>query len=55
MPFPEKVLELLDAVVYYKEQIGGKTINLDDANKVLEEKTGISFTHLTQKEKKLLG
>ncbi len=55
VPFPEKALELLDAIVTYKEQVGGNTITIDDANAVLSEKTGISFARLTGKEKEKLG
>ncbi|MFV1917246.1 MAG: AAA family ATPase [Patescibacteria group bacterium] len=55
IPFPEKALELLDAVVIYREQKGGKTVTVDDANKVLAEKTGVSFARLTKAEKKTLG
>lgn len=55
VPFPEKALEMLDAVVTLKEQKGGNTIVLDDVNEVLAEKTGISFARLTGEEKKRLG
>jgi len=55
VPFPEKALELLDAVIYYREQKGGTVVSVDDADRVLEEKTGISFAHLTGEEKKRLG
>jgi len=54
VPFPEKALELLDAVVSYKEQVGGDVIGLADTNIVLAEKTGISFAKLTSEEKKRL-
>ena len=54
VPFPEKALELLDAVVTFKEQQKGDTVTVDDANQVLAEKTGISFAHLTSEEKKKL-
>lgn len=54
-PFPEKALELLDAVVIYREQEGGATVTPDDVNIVLSEKTGISFAALTSKEKEKLG
>ncbi len=50
-PFPEKALELLDAVVTYIQQAGTSTVNVDSVNAVLEEKTGISFTRLTEDEK----
>lgn len=55
VPFPEKALELLDAVVMYKEQKGGEIIGVDDANVILSEKIGVSFAHLTTREKKSLG
>lgn len=55
VPFPEKALELLDAVVMYREQKGSGVVTIDDANAVLAEKTGISFARLTKKEKKQLG
>jgi len=54
-PFPEKALELLDALIMYKDQVGGKVITIDDANAILAEKTGISFARLTETEKKKLG
>lgn len=54
-PFPEKALELLDALIMYKDQVGGKVITTDDANAILAEKTGISFARLTETEKKKLG
>lgn len=54
-PYPEKALELLDAVIMYKEQQGKNIVSSDDVNVVLSEKTGISFARLTQKEKKKLG
>ena len=54
-PFPEKALELLDAVVTYIEQKGEKVVTVDATNAVLAEKTGISFARLTTQEKKLLG
>ncbi|QQS38721.1 ATP-dependent Clp protease ATP-binding subunit [Candidatus Woesebacteria bacterium] len=55
-PFPEKALELLEAVVLYVEQIERKkTVLVGDVDKVMAEKTGISFTRLTDDEKKQLG
>lgn len=53
-PFPEKALELLDAVVTYVEQKGEKIVGIDATNDVLAEKTGIPFARLTREEKKLL-
>jgi len=55
VPFPEKALELLDALVMYREQKGGKVITIDDSKAVLAEKTGIPFAKLGEREKKLLG
>jgi len=55
IPYPEKALELLDAVVMYREQKGGKVISIQDANTILAEKTGISFARLTKQEKKRLA
>lgn len=52
VPFPEKALELLDAVITFKQQIGGSNVvTVDDTNRVLEEKTGVSFARLTEEEK----
>lgn len=50
VPFPEKALEFLDALVSFKEQNGGLVITPDDVNLVLAEKTGISFSALTSSE-----
>lgn len=55
VPFPEKALELLDAVVTYNQQKGDKIVTIEDTNAVLGEKTGISFAKLTPEEKKRLG
>lgn len=55
VPFPEKALELLEAVVLYKEQFDENTAGVEDVNVILAEKTGISFAHITQQEKKRLG
>jgi len=53
-PFPEKALELLDAVVTFRNQKGGRVIIVDDVNTVLAEKTGISFSAITKEEKERL-
>ena len=54
-PFPEKAIELLDALVMYREQAGGGgAVTVEDAKAVLAEKTGISFARLTKQEKKVL-
>jgi len=50
-PFPEKALELLDAVVTYRSKKGGSVVTYDDANLILSEKTGISFSAMTKEEK----
>jgi ATP-dependent Clp protease ATP-binding subunit ClpC len=55
VPFPEKALELLDAVITYKQQKGGDIITVEDTNAVLAEKTGISFANLTNEEESRLG
>lgn len=50
-PFPEKALELLDAVVFLEEQKGAdKIITVDDVNAVLFEKTGVSVANLSKDE-----
>ena len=54
-PFPEKALELLDEVITYRQAKGGSSIVADDVNAVMAEKTGISFTRLTEGEKDKLG
>jgi ATP-dependent Clp protease ATP-binding subunit ClpA len=54
-PFPEKALELLDAVVNYCQQKGERIVTVDDVNIVLAEKTGVSFAALTETDKKRLG
>lgn len=54
VPFPEKALELLDAIVSFCEQNGQPKATVDIANTILAEKTGISFASLTSEEKKRL-
>jgi ATP-dependent Clp protease ATP-binding subunit ClpC len=55
-PFPEKAIELLDAVVFDKEQNSpGTPITADDVNKVLSERTGVPTARITQAEKQKLG
>ena len=51
VPFPEKALEFLDSVVTLCQQENKPVATIDEANKVLEERTGISFARLTQEEK----
>ena len=55
VPFPEKAIEFLDAVITYKSQKGGKVITTEDTNAVLSEKTGISLTKLTEDDLAKLG
>lgn len=50
-PFPEKALELLESVLEDCKQRHKKTVDVDDANKILAEKTGISFSYITKSEK----
>ena len=50
-PFPEKALELMDALIIYKEENGGGAILLKDVDAILSEKTGISFNDITQERK----
>jgi ATP-dependent Clp protease ATP-binding subunit ClpC len=52
-PFPEKTLELLDEVV--TERLGSPSILVDDVNKILSEKTGISMARLTEQEQAKLA
>ncbi len=54
-PFPEKALELLDAAITFARQNNKKTVNIDDVNTILAEKTGISFASLGEKEKERLS
>jgi len=53
-PFPEKALEVLDAVVEFESKNEDGVITESDVNVVISEKTGISFARLTEKEKDLL-
>jgi ATP-dependent Clp protease ATP-binding subunit ClpC len=53
--FPKKPSNFLNAVITFKQQNGGNLINVDDTNAVLAEKTGISFSRLTQSDKDRLG
>ena len=55
VPFPEKAIELLDAVITYCEQQDKNTLEIDDVNAVLAEKTGVSFSRLSAQELKRLG
>src|SRR3989344_162002 len=55
VPYPEKALELLDAVVTYCEQQNRIVVTINETNEVLAEKIGISFAKLSSEEKKRLG
>ena len=55
-PFPEKALELLDAVVFYNDQKAmGDTVTVEEVNSVLAEKTGVSFESLDKERSARLG
>ena len=54
IPFPEKVLELMDQVIV-SETGSDNWVTVDDVNKMLSEKTGISIGRLTEGEKEKLG
>jgi len=54
IPFPEKVLELMDQVVV-SETGNDNWVTVDDVNKTLSEKTGIAIGRLTEGEKEKLG
>ncbi|OGM12955.1 hypothetical protein A3A76_01555 [Candidatus Woesebacteria bacterium RIFCSPLOWO2_01_FULL_39_23] len=54
-PFPEKALELLDSIVNYRKLNGGGVVTISDANTVLAEKTGVSFSALTEVDKTRLN
>jgi ATP-dependent Clp protease ATP-binding subunit ClpC len=51
VPFPEKVLELLDILIEYQNEKGEGVITVNDANTILAERTGVSFSALTESEK----
>lgn len=53
-PFPEKALELLDAVVELAGKDGKKVVGEDLVKIILSEKTGIPFSNISKKEKGLL-
>jgi len=54
IPFPEKILELMDQVVV-DETGSDNWVTVDDVNKTLSEKTGISIGRLTEGEREKLG
>lgn len=54
-PFPEKALELLDAVIAYHEKLGNdRVVDEKDVSAVLSEKTGVSFSKMTESDKSKL-
>ena len=55
VPFPEKALALLEEVVVYSCQQNKKAPTVKDVNAVLAQKTGISFTKLTDQQKERLS
>lgn len=56
-PFPEKALELLDAVVAYKQSQpkSDGIINIADVQTIIAEKTGVSFNNLTDERRTQLS
>ncbi|BCX14675.1 MAG: hypothetical protein KatS3mg088_358 [Patescibacteria group bacterium] len=50
-PFPEKALELLDAVVSFSLQNKSSPVSLDDVDSVLTEKIGVPFADITKTQK----
>ena len=54
IPFPEKVLELLQELTIQKSSSANKIITLDDANNLLAEKTKVPLARLTESEKSRL-
>ena len=54
-PFPEKSLEILDAVVSFVDKNAKNLVTVDDVNAVLAETTGISLARLTENERRLLA
>lgn len=54
-PFPEKALEILDAVVAYVQSKSGKMITVEDVKTILAEKTGISFVSMTDERRSQLS
>ena len=55
VPFPEKAIELLDAVITYCEQKRKNKLEIEDVNAVLAERTGVSFSRLSAQELKRLN
>lgn len=55
IPFPEKALELLDNVITYCQRQKITQVTVDEVNKILSEKTGVSLTTLSSRNKQILG
>lgn len=51
IPFPEKALDLLEAIIQDVQSNKRREITAEDANKTLSEKIGISFSYITEKQK----
>lgn len=54
-PYPEKALEILDAVVTYVQSKSGKMVTVEDVKTILAEKTGISFVSMTDERRSQLS
>lgn len=54
-PFPEKVLDLLDDLAAYSNKVSRSIPSLDDVNRIVSERTGVSINRLTDREKKTLA
>lgn len=54
-PFPEKAIELLDALVTYLDQKGRQRATTGEVNEILAEKIGISFASLSKSEEDRLS
>jgi len=54
-PFPEKALDILDEVVVYAQSRRLHVITPEEINTLLAQKTGISLTRLTAKDKQTLA
>lgn len=54
LPYPEKVLDLLDSTISYCKQQKKFVLTTKEINTVLSEKTGISFARMTDTEKRRL-
>lgn len=54
-PFPQKVLDLMDDLAAFVGKVGHTIPTLDDVNRIVSERTGVSIKSLTDKEKKTLA